>query len=55
MRAELGRDPTEEELVTAARKMQAQKVVTEKGWLWDTEQSVLALTAAEKRKHEGRR
>ena len=55
LRAELGRDPTEEELVIAARKMQAQKVVTEKGWLWDTEQSVLALTAAEKRKHEGRR
>lgn len=50
LQQQLGRPPTNEELFEAARKMTAEKTVTERGWfrLLDTEQPTLTLTREER-------
>ena len=49
LRVKLGREPTAEELLAAAKKMQAEDELKIKdGWIWDDKEAVLRMTAAEK-------
>ena len=49
LRVKLGREPTAEELLAAAKKMQAEDELKIKdGWLWDDKEAALRMTAAEK-------
>ena len=49
LRVKLGREPTAEELLAAAKKMQAEDELKIKdGWLWEDKEAALRMTAAEK-------
>lgn len=50
MKARLGRNPTEAELIESARKMMAEETIVEKGWIWDDKVPTLTLTREEKQK-----
>ena len=53
LRAKLGREPSAEELLAAAKKMQAEDELKIKdGWLWDDTEKELRMTKAEKRAAE---
>lgn len=53
LRVKLGREPTAEELLAAAKKMQAEDELKIKdGWIWDDKEAVLRMTAAEKQAAE---
>ncbi|MGF6147096.1 Uncharacterised protein [Kingella potus] len=50
LRLKLGREPSEQELLTEAKKMQAKKEIAIKaGWIWDDKEKALKMTAAEQR------
>ena len=53
LRAKLRREPSAEELLAAAKKMQAEDELKIKdGWLWDDTEKELRMTKAEKRAAE---
>ena len=53
LRAKLGREPSAEELLAAAKKMQAEDELKIKdGWFWDDTEKELRMTKAEKRAAE---